>query len=123
MNFQIKLKKLLQEDLELFKAALQKHSNALQWLLESTENKVYAKDFSIAVELWHEINKRTVGQHPAEKAKLNLSLHKGYVLLDALKSYSCENISILERSRCNRFYLAMDQELPTFTQLAISNPS
>lgn len=121
MTFQLKLKKLSQEDLELFKNALNVHSETLQWLLESTDNKTYAKDFSITVELWHEINKKTVGQHPSEKMKLTLSLHKGYILLDALKAYSCGNITTLERSRCNRFYLAIDPELPTFTQLITTN--
>ena len=119
MTLQLKLDKVLQKDLQLFKCAINHYSGTLQFLLETSENRKYAKDLSITVELWYELNKKTVQQHPAEKSKVKLSLHKAYVLLDALKNYSCSNISDYERSRCNRYYMAIDQQLPTSTQLAI----
>ena len=119
MTLQLKLEKVPQKDLELFKAAINFHSNTLQFLLETSEDKKHARDISIAVELWYEINKKTVQQHPSEKCKLKLSLHKAYILLDALKSYSCSGVDVYEKTRCNRYYMAIDEQTPTFTQLAV----
>lgn len=119
MTQQLKLEKVPQKDLELFKNAINHYSGTMQFLLETLEDLKYAKDLSIAVELWYEINKKTVQQHPAEKSKVKLSLHKAYVLLDALKNYNCNGLSDYEKSRCNRYYMVIDQQLPTTTQLLI----
>ena len=119
MTLQLKLEKVPQQDLELFKKAIHSQSETLRFLIDSTRDRKYAIDLSICVELWYEINKKTVQQHPSEKCKVKLSLHKAYALSDALRNYSCNGISDYDRSRCNRYHMAVDQQLPTATQLAI----
>ena len=119
MTIQIKLEKVPQRDLELFKNALASFTVTCQMILEISHNHNSAKDLSIATELWYYINKKTVQQHPPEKSKVELALHKAYVLLEALKGFSCEGIDTYDRSRCSRYYMAIDEQLPTSTQLAI----
>lgn len=118
-TYQIQVKGVDQQDLELFKKALNYHAGTLQFLLETMQKLEHAKDFSIAVELWYEMHKKTAVQHPAESPKVKLSLHKAYVLLDALKEYKTSGITDYDRSRCNRFYMVIDEQVPTFTQLSI----
>ena len=119
-TYQIKVKGVSQKDLDLFKNALNHYAGTLQFLLETLRKLEHAKDFSIAVELWYEMHKKTAVQHPAESPKVKLSLHKAYVLLDALKEYKTSGITDYDMSRCNRFYMDIDQQLPTYTQLAIN---
>lgn len=119
MNLIIQLKKVLQKDLNLFKTALNQHSRTMQALNETKQDRKYAKDMSIAVETWYEFEKKTVGQFPAKESNFKISLHKSYVLCDALFEYSRETNNEYEKSRCRRFIMAIDEQLPTVTQLAI----
>lgn len=117
MMLQLKLEKVPKTDLELFKNALNHYSGTLQFLLETLEDRKYSKDLSIAVELWYDIHKKTA--HQAAKTKLKFTLHKVYILLDALKNYNTRDLCDYDRSRCNRYYMILDQQLPTTTQLLI----
>lgn len=119
MRILIELKKVEQQDLHLFLSALLHHSNMLQILNEATKNRSHSLNMSIAAELWYELSKKTTGQFPVEFSLLKLSLHKSYILMDALRDYFSETSSDLEKSRCNRYILAIDQQLPTPTQLSI----
>ena len=120
MNYRIKLTKKKQEDLQLFQDVLHHFSGTRQTLIEATGKKEYAIDMSIAIELWYEINKKTLARHPAKESNLKLSLHKAYIMLDALQEYAKEYYSDYEQSCCNRFYMEIDEQLPTNTQLAIA---
>lgn len=119
MNLIIQLKKVLQKDLNLFQIALNHHSGTMQFLNETMQERKYAKDMSIAVETWYEIEKKTVGQFPAKESKIKISLHKAYVLCDALFEYSRETNNEYEKSRCRRFIMSIDEQLPTAAQLAL----
>lgn len=121
MTYQIQLNKLAQKDFELFKIVLHHYAQSLQFLYETMDKRKYAKDLSICVELWHEFNRKTTVRHPAQQATLKLSLHKAYVLLDAFYEYQVDSHNDYEKSRCNSFYMAIDQQLPTHTQLAINS--
>ncbi len=121
MNLIIQLKKLQQKDLNLFKIVLDHHSTTMQFLNETLPDRKYAKDMSIAVETWYEFEKKTVGQFPVKESNLKISLHKAYVLCDALFEYSREINNEYEESRCRRFIMAIDEQLPTAAQLAIKN--
>ena len=120
MTIQITLKKIDQEDLELLKNALSHYTGTLQFFTETGNyEESYIKDLSVAVELWHELNKRTIKQFPAEKSTIKLAAHKAFVLRDAVQNFRHGNAPY-EKSRCNRFYLAIDEQLPTPKQV-ISN--
>ena len=119
MTYQIKLTQVPGNDVALLKNALNHHVGTLQFLLETMEEKVYAKDLSIAVELWYELNKRTAVQHPVQASRIKLSIHKAFILLDAIKEYNRNGSNDYDKARCNRYYLAIDKQLPTYTQLAI----
>lgn len=119
MNLIIQLKKVQQKDLNLFKKVLNHHSGTMQFLNETIQDRKYAKDMSIAIETWYEFEKKTVGQFPAKESIIKISLHKAYVLCDALFEYSRKTKNEYEKSRCRTFLIAIDEQLPTATQLAI----
>ncbi|MFV8280545.1 hypothetical protein ACNKXS_03320 [Christiangramia marina] len=115
----ITCKKLKQSDFELMKAALNNYASSLQLLQEvMPKPKEFMKDLSITVELWYDINMRTAQQNPPENSKLNLSIHKAMILLDALyEMRSQKSTQDYERNRCNRFIMAIDEQMLTTTQL------
>ncbi len=115
------IKRVEQKDFQLFLNALNHHAGTMQFLMETIENKKYAIEMSIAIETWYEFHKKTVSQSPPKNSHIKLSLHKSYVLRDALQEYCRESLYDLEKSRCNRFSTLIDQQLPTFTQLLIRN--
>lgn len=121
MTVIIELKKVEQKDFQLFLNALNHYAGTMQFLHETMENRKFAIEMSIAVETWYEFNKKTVGQFPPNQSRLKLSLHKSYILCSALREFARESKNDLEKSRCNRFSAAIDQQLPTRTQLAINN--
>lgn len=115
----ITLTKIKQSDFELMKVALNNYSGTLQMLQEvMPDPKAFMKDLSITVELWYDFNVRTASQNPAENARLKLSLHKALILIDALHEMKSQSsTSDYERNRCNRFAMAIDEQVPTPTQL------
>ncbi len=119
MTVIIELKKVEQPDLNLFKNVLNDYTEILQMLGETLQDIKYSKDMSIAIEAWYEFNKKTTAQFPPKETLIKLSLHKAYVLNDALQEYAKNCDNSYEKSKCNRFVMAIDQQFPTATQLAI----
>lgn len=117
----IELKKVEQPDLNLFKNVLNHYTEIMQMLHETLQDIKYSKDMSIAVEGWYEFNKKTTSQFPPKESLVKMSLHKAYVLHNALREYAKNCDNAYEKSKCNRFVMAIDQQLPTATQLAINN--
>ena len=116
----IELKKVTQEDLHLFQNALNHYATTLQFLTETLRDRKYPMELSICVEIWFDFNRKTSVQTPPKSPVVKLSLHKAYVLLDALQDYLRDLDNGFQKSRCNRYYMAIDEQLPTYTQLAIS---
>jgi cytochrome oxidase Cu insertion factor (SCO1/SenC/PrrC family) len=119
MNLIIQLKKVQQKDLNLFKIVLDHHSTTMQFLNETLPDRKYAKDMSIAVETWYEFNQKTSVQFPKIQSNIKLSLHKTYILIDALNEYSRETDNEYEKNQCLKYMFVLDEQLPTATQLAI----
>ncbi len=115
----ITITKVTQSDLEIMKAALNNHASSLQMLQEiMPEPKRFKIDLSITVELWYDFNVKTASQNPAENSRLKLPIHKAIILVDALYEMRKQaTTSDYERSRCNRFTMAIDEQVPTTTQL------
>lgn len=120
MRLITEIKKVEQRDFQLFLCALNHYAGTMQFLLETMENRKYAIEMSIAIEIWYEFQKKTISQSPPKHSNVKLSLHKSYVFRDALREYSRETLHDWEKSRCNRFSTVIDQQLPTFTQLALN---
>ena len=118
-NFIIQLKEMKPDDFHLLKAVLNDYAGSQKTLaVVMPDTHSFMKDFSITVELWYEFNKKTALQNPPAKSNLKLSLHKGLILLEALRDFMRQRSSMdYERSRCNRFAMAIDEQLPTKTQL------
>jgi len=119
MRIIIELKKVQRDDLEIMKNALNNYAGSLQLLQEvMPDPKRFALDLSITVELWYDLNIKTASRRLAEYTKLNLSVHKAMILIDALNELRTQKSTTdYERSRCNRFTMALDEQLPTTTQL------
>lgn len=115
----IELKKVTQEDIKLFLEALNHYTRHMQFMHEALLDVKYAKDMSIAVETWYELNKKTVGQFPAQSSNIKFSLHKAYVMRDALICFIDDRKNDYKKNRCNRYLFAIDEQLPTATQLSI----
>lgn len=120
MTILIEIKKMEQKDLQLFLRAINHYAGTMQFLHETLEKKRYAMEMSIAVETWYEIQKKTLGQTPAVNTNLKLSLHKSYVIMEALREYSRDTDNGYDKSRCNRFSMVIDEQLPTRTQLTLN---
>ena len=118
-NYRVILTKVQQQDLVLFKNALNHFAGTMNFLHETMDNRKYMKDLSIAVELWYDFNTKTAGQDPAVNSRLKLPLHQALVLIDALQVHTGECENQYEKNRCNRYIMAIDQQLPTKTQLII----
>ena len=119
MTVIIELKKVEQQDLNLLKNVLNDYTKIIQMLGETFQDIKYSKDMSIAIETWYDLNRKTTAQFPPKETLLKLSLHKAYVLQNALQEYAKNCDNSYEKSKCNRFVMAIDQQLPTDTQLAI----
>lgn len=119
MTIIIELRKVTQEDIKIFLETLNYYATHMQFMHEALLDVKYAKDMSIAVETWYEFNKKTVGQFPKQTCSFKLSLHKAYVMRDALISYMKETKDDYQRNRCNRYLFAIDEQLPTATQLSL----
>ena len=115
------IKKVEQKDLQLFLNALNHYAGTMQFLMETMDNSKFAIEMSIAVEMWYEFKKKTIGQFPPKYSLLKLSVHKSYILCSALREYARVSRNDLEKSRSNRFSMVIDQQLPTRTQLALNN--
>jgi len=120
MKIIITISKVQQSDLELMKAALNNYASTLQMLQEvMPQPKSFMKDLSITVEIWYDFNIKTAARNPAAHSQLKLSIHKALILMDALNELiSQSSTNHYERSRCSRFVFAIDEQLPTNTQLA-----
>lgn len=119
MTIIIEIKKMEQKDLQLFLRAINQYAGTMQFLHDTMDKKSYAMEMSIAVEAWYEIQKKTLGQTPAVNTNLKLSLHKSYVILEALREYYRDTDNGYDKSRCTRFSMVIDEQLPTRTQLQI----
>jgi hypothetical protein len=115
----IELKNVKAQDFNLLKDVLNNYASVQKTLSTiMSDPKNYMKDLSIAVEMWYEYNTKTARQSIPEKSNIKLSLHKALVLLDALQEFKKQATSIDgEISRCYRFATAIDEQIPTQTQL------
>ncbi|MDT0689356.1 hypothetical protein RM549_06135 [Salegentibacter sp. F188] len=119
MNAIIEVKQVKAQDFQLLKDVLNNYVSMQKTLSTIMSNpRNYMKDLSIAVEMWYEFNKKTAGQTVPENSTLKLSLHRALVLLDALLEFRKQASTIDgEISRCIRFATAIDEQIPTATQL------
>ena len=113
----IEIKKASQDDLRLFKNALNDHASFLQTMIEMDGHRnteTFQIKLSITVELFYDLHKKTEKQIPSKKPGLKLPLHKAIVLKDALRDLLSQKSTVpLDRSRATKYYQAIDQELPT----------
>ncbi|MDT0643710.1 hypothetical protein RM553_12780 [Zunongwangia sp. F363] len=115
----IEVKAVKPADFHLLKDVLNNYVSVQKTLSEIMTNpRRYMKDLSIATELWYDFNTKTARQSIPAKSNLKLSLHKALILLDALNEFRRQASTIDgEISRCNRFATAIDEQIPTATQL------
>ncbi len=115
----ITISKVKQQDFILMKNALNNYAATLQMLQEiMPDPKRFMLDLSITVEIWYDFNLKTAGQNPPEDSKLKLAIHKAMILMDALNEFKNQATSNdYEKSRCRRFLMTIDEQLPTPTQL------
>ncbi len=119
-RYQIKISKVLQKDLILFKMALNNYVSIQHALIDMLPNNAdnYKMRIGVAVELYYDFHSRTEKQKPANHSMIDLPLHKAIVLKEALQDQvSQKTTEIWERSRCNGYVTVIDQALPTALQI------